>query len=118
MVTVDEITRTIAAAAETGAACLVAEVTDTIKLVDNGFIRRTVDRSALRRALTPQAFEAGLLRRAFENADIGDAVTDECCLVENLDVDIVCVEGDPRNLKITRVDDIRSAESFVTGNDV
>jgi 2-C-methyl-D-erythritol 4-phosphate cytidylyltransferase len=113
LVTVDEITRTFQKATETGAACLVAEVTDTIKDVSHGVIRRTLDRSTLRRALTPQAFNIEVLRRAFEGADLGDRVTDECFLVERLGIDIAIVEGSPHNIKITREDDLRIAEALL-----
>ncbi|MGB2750990.1 MAG: 2-C-methyl-D-erythritol 4-phosphate cytidylyltransferase [Pyrinomonadaceae bacterium] len=113
LVSVDEITRTINKADETGAACLVAEVTDTIKEVCEDVIMGTVDRGKLRRALTPQAFRYDILKRAFENADLGDNVTDECYLVEKLGVEIVAVEGSSRNIKITRAEDIRFAEMFL-----
>lgn len=113
LVTVDEIRRTIAKADEVGAACLMTEVTDTIKEIDNGMIRNTVERSILRRALTPQAFRVDILRRAFDRASVIDAVTDECFLVEKLGINIAVVEGSSRNIKITREDDLRIAEALV-----
>jgi 2-C-methyl-D-erythritol 4-phosphate cytidylyltransferase len=112
LVTVDEITRTLSAGAESGAACLVAEVTDTIKVVEGGLIRETVDRATLGRALTPQAFRVEILRCAFEATDMSDAVTDECYLVEKIGVGIAIVEGSARNIKITREDDLRCAEAM------
>jgi 2-C-methyl-D-erythritol 4-phosphate cytidylyltransferase len=113
LVTVDEITRTIQKAAETGAACLVAEVTDTVKNISGGVIHGTLDRSTLRRALTPQAFRTEILRRAFDGAALSDAVTDECYLVEKLGIAIAIVEGSPRNIKITREDDLTIAEAYL-----
>jgi 2-C-methyl-D-erythritol 4-phosphate cytidylyltransferase len=115
LVTVDEITRTITAADQHGAACLVAPITDTIKEVIDGKINRTIDRSTLRRALTPQAFQYNILVRAFDGANLHEGITDECYLVELLDHyhPIVAVEGSPRNIKITRPDDLRFAEMFL-----
>lgn len=113
IVSVDEITRTVAAAIETGAACLVAEVTDTIKEIDDAYISRTIDRSKLRRALTPQAFRYDILLKAFEGADLSELITDECYLVEKLGVKIALVEGSARNIKITRPEDIILAEAFL-----
>lgn len=113
LVSVDDITRAIEKADKAGAACLVAEVTDTIKEIADGVIVRTVDRGKLRRALTPQAFRYDILKRAFENADLGDNVTDECYLVEKLGIEIAAVEGSSRNIKITRPEDIRLAEIFL-----
>ena len=106
LVTPDEIGRTVAKALETGAACLVAEVTDTIKEIDGDRISGTIDRSKLRRALTPQAFRYDLLKRAFDGVDLNDSVTDECYLVEKLGVKISIVEGRARNIKITTMDDL------------
>lgn len=113
LVTSNEIVRTVEKALETGAACLVAEVTDTIKEIDGGVISGTIDRSKLRRALTPQAFRYDLLRRAFKGADLNDSVTDECYLVEKLGVKIAIVEGSSNNIKITRQQDILFAESVI-----
>ena len=112
-VSVDEIERTIAKARETGAACLVATVTDTIKSVSGDEISGTLDRDRLRRALTPQAFRIEVLRRAFELGDVGDGVTDECYLVEKLGHPIAIVEGSPRNIKITHPDDLILAEALL-----
>lgn len=114
LVSVDEIAQTIQKANETGAACLVAEVTDTIKEISEGKIVATIDRNKLRRALTPQAFRYDILKRSFANADLGDNVTDECYLVEKLGVEIAVVEGSSRNIKITRPEDIRLAEAFLS----
>ncbi|HKP71254.1 MAG TPA: 2-C-methyl-D-erythritol 4-phosphate cytidylyltransferase [Pyrinomonadaceae bacterium] len=105
----DEIDRTVAKAKETGAACLVAIVTDTIKTVRGGEIADTLDRDKLRRALTPQVFRKEVLRRAFDLGDFSDAVTDECYLVEKLGHPIAIVEGSANNIKITHPDDLAFA---------
>jgi 2-C-methyl-D-erythritol 4-phosphate cytidylyltransferase len=112
-VSVDEIERTVAKARQTGAACLVAAVTDTIKTVRGDEIAGTLDRDKLRRALTPQVFKADVLKRAFELGDLGDAVTDECYLVEKLGHPIAIVEGSARNIKITHAEDLAMAEALV-----
>lgn len=113
LIAVDEITRTVAKAKEVGAACLVAEVLDTIKEVEDGKILGTVDRRSLRRALTPQAFRYDLLVKAFQGVNLSDLVTDECYLVEQLGVKIATVEGAGRNIKVTRSEDILYVESIM-----
>ncbi|MDQ3748582.1 MAG: 2-C-methyl-D-erythritol 4-phosphate cytidylyltransferase [Acidobacteriota bacterium] len=110
LVSAEEITNTIEKAREIGAACLVADVTDTIKEVRDGKIVGTIDRKQLRRALTPQAFRYGILKRAFETADLSEAVTDECFLVEKLGYEISVVEGSAQNIKITTEKDFALAE--------
>ena len=114
LVTVDEITATVEKASETGAACLVAAVTDTIKTTRGDEIAGTLDRDKLRRALTPQAFRFEVLRRAFDLGDISEA-TDECYLVEKLGHPIAFVEGSSRNIKITRPEDLMFAEAIIRG---
>lgn len=113
LVTVDEIERTIAAARQTGAACLVAPVTDTIKTIRGGEIASTLDRTRLRRALTPQGFRIDLLKRAFEGVELNDSITDECYLVERLGHPIAIVEGSARNIKITHSEDLALAEAIL-----
>lgn len=110
LVSGDEISLTIAAAIETGAACLVAPVTDTIKEVSGDNIVGTLDRKNLRRALTPQVFRLEILRAAFAQGDLSPEVTDECYLVEKLGYDIAIVEGSPRNIKFTHPEDLNFAE--------
>lgn len=113
LVSVDEITRTVEKAGETGAACLVSDVTDTIKEVEDGHLIRTIDRSKLRRALTPQTFRYDILTKAFEGVDLDESITDECYLVEKLGVKIALVEGNSRNIKITRAEDMVLAEALL-----
>lgn len=113
LVSIDEITATIEKAQETGAACLVAVVTDTIKEVAEGKIIKTLDRTKLRRAMTPQAFRYSILREALDQGILDDDVTDECMLVENLGHQIAYVEGSSRNIKITRPEDRTMAEALL-----
>jgi len=113
-VTSEEIERTVSAATTTGAAILTAPVIDTIKTVENGKIARTLDRDGLRRALTPQCFRYELLRRAFaQSPEVVARATDESSLVEALGATVTIVEGDPRNIKITRPEDIVTGEVFL-----
>jgi 2-C-methyl-D-erythritol 4-phosphate cytidylyltransferase len=109
-----EIDATVRAAEQHGAALLVAPSTDTIKEVRDSVIVQTYERANLRRALTPQCFRYELLRRAYERALAEDAdATDDCALVERLGAQVTAIEGDPRNIKLTRPEDFALAESIV-----
>jgi 2-C-methyl-D-erythritol 4-phosphate cytidylyltransferase len=113
-VTPEEISRTVEAAQADGASLLVAPVVDTVKEVRDGKVIGTVDRTTLRRALTPQCFRYSILRRAFEQArNLGEDATDDSFLVEQLGVSVRVVEGDARNIKITRPEDIALAEMLL-----
>jgi 2-C-methyl-D-erythritol 4-phosphate cytidylyltransferase len=113
LVSVEEISETLKKAKQIGAACLVASVTDTIKESKDGKISRTIDRTTLRRALTPQCFRYEILKRAFASADLNEAATDECFLVEKLGCEIAAVEGSARNIKITHPEDLILAEALL-----
>ncbi|HYG80932.1 MAG TPA: 2-C-methyl-D-erythritol 4-phosphate cytidylyltransferase [Pyrinomonadaceae bacterium] len=110
-VTPDEIARTVRAAAETGAAVLAAPAVDTIKEIADDRVVRTLERTRLRRALTPQCFRYELLRRAYEQRpELVATATDDSSLVEALGATVSIVEGDARNIKITRPEDIALGE--------
>ena len=93
------------AAAATGAALLVAPVVDTIKRVAGGDVTATVPRDDLARALTPQAFRGDVLLRAWTQTKAGEW-TDEAALVEAAGGRVSAVPGDPRNVKVTRPEDL------------
>ncbi|HVQ38868.1 MAG TPA: 2-C-methyl-D-erythritol 4-phosphate cytidylyltransferase [Pyrinomonadaceae bacterium] len=113
-VTPEEISRTVDAAAREGAAILVAAPVDTIKEVRDGRVVKTLRRHDLRLALTPQCFQYRLLRRAYEEIDVTDPeLTDESSLVERLGVKIGIVEGNSRNIKITRPEDLVVGEAIL-----
>ena len=109
-VTAREIAQTIEKARKTGAACLVAKVTDTIKEVTDGKIVGTIDRANLRRALTPQCFRFEILQKAFAPENFNASATDECFLVEKAGFAIAFVDGSAKNIKITTREDYAFAE--------
>ncbi len=113
LVSPEEISAVIQKAIETGAACLTARVTDTIKKIKGDKITGTINRENLRRALTPQCFRTEILRAAFENAGLSEAATDECFLVEQLGFEIAFVDGSAKNIKITTREDFAVAEIFL-----
>jgi len=116
-VTPTEIDEVVQAAKRSGAAILTAPVADTIKRVDGERIIETISRAELRRALTPQCFRFEILKRAYEQLDDLEAqgveITDECLLVERLGVEIMAVNGSPRNIKITTEWDLKQAEALL-----
>jgi len=67
-------------------------------------VQETVPRADLVAVQTPQIFEADLLRRAYAQADLDS--TDDAGLIERLGETVAVVEGDPRNIKITRPHDV------------
>lgn len=81
----------------------VLPVVDTIKRVDRGRVLETLPRDDLVAVQTPQAFRASVLRAAHAGGGTG---TDDAALVEAAGGTVVCVPGDPRNLKVTVAADL------------
>jgi len=121
LVTPDEIDSVVKAAGESGAAILVAGLADTIKDVRSNRVVNTLPRVNLRRALTPQCFRLDVLRRAYQQLEQleGTAieVTDDSFLVERLGLEVVAIEGSARNIKITKEEDLRIAETILRSFD-
>jgi 2-C-methyl-D-erythritol 4-phosphate cytidylyltransferase/2-C-methyl-D-erythritol 2,4-cyclodiphosphate synthase len=114
----DLIRRTIAAAAEAGAAIAALGARDTVKraTANRGNAERviaaTLPRDEIFLAQTPQAFRVEVLRAALARGGSSDA-TDEAMLVEQVGGVVRLVEGDPRNIKITTAGDLAIAESLI-----
>jgi 2-C-methyl-D-erythritol 4-phosphate cytidylyltransferase / 2-C-methyl-D-erythritol 2,4-cyclodiphosphate synthase len=105
----DLVTRTVAAAAESGAALAAIASRDTVKLVEHAFVARTLPRETVYLAQTPQAFRREVLAAAL--ASTVDA-TDEAALAERAGHAVRIVEGEPGNIKITTADDLAIAEAI------
>jgi 2-C-methyl-D-erythritol 4-phosphate cytidylyltransferase len=88
------------------------KLTDTIKRITGNVVESTLERAELRAVQTPQAFRTEVLRRA--HAGHGHA-TDDAALVELIGGEVVVVEGDWRNIKITHEADLGYAERLLAG---
>jgi 2-C-methyl-D-erythritol 4-phosphate cytidylyltransferase/2-C-methyl-D-erythritol 2,4-cyclodiphosphate synthase len=118
----DLIARTIAAAAESGAAVAALQSRDTVKQRQEGrdgrdghvrLVKATLPRDTIYLAQTPQAFQRDVLRRALEiGARDGVDATDEAALVELAGVPVRLVDGEASNIKITTPDDMVLGEAI------
>ena len=110
------IQESVDAAREYGAAITAIPVNDTIKKVDDsGLVSKTVDREGLWRVQTPQVFRYELLEEAFKKANSEKFYgTDEGTLIEHLGKPVKIVEGSEQNIKITRPEDLRLSEIFIS----
>lgn len=105
----------IHAAERCGAAAPAVAVNDTIKEADSsGIVVRTLERSALRAVQTPQVFSADLLKGALQSAlEQQIPITDDCSAVERLGKEVLLIEGEESNLKITTPGDLILAEAIL-----
>lgn len=95
-------------------AILACRVSDTLKMVKDGKIVKTVPRENMYRAYTPQMFKTELLKQALEHADRNHlAITDDASAMEILGYKVLIVEGDSGNFKLTTPDDLNLAKLMI-----
>lgn len=115
LITQKEITDTIAAAHDKGAAAVGVAVKDTIKVVDSDMkIVDTPDRSSLISIRTPQVFDFSVYKKALDYAvKQGEDYTDDCRLVENYGKEVYVILGEYSNIKITTPEDLPAAQGIL-----
>lgn len=119
LVTQQLILETIEKAAATGAAAPAVPVKDTVKVVKDGVVESTPDRSTLAAIQTPQIFDLDLVRGAlFQARKDGAAVTDDCSAVERIGMKVHLIRGSDENLKITTPMDLILAEAILERRNV
>jgi len=106
-----------AAAAETGAAIPVLPVAETLKRVEGGEVRATVDRSGVATAQTPQGIRWDVLLAATARVpfETERELTDEAALLEAAGIAVRAIQGEATNRKITVAEDLVLAESRLRG---
>lgn len=109
------IAASVHACIEYRAVAVAVPVKDTIKVVQQGMVEKTLDRSVLWAIQTPQVFQTELLREAYAQLPRHTgSITDDATLVEALGHRVKIIEGDYRNIKITSPDDFHLAEFYLS----
>ncbi|MBV8151706.1 MAG: 2-C-methyl-D-erythritol 4-phosphate cytidylyltransferase [Candidatus Eremiobacteraeota bacterium] len=111
----EHVRRGMAVVAPGVGALLATPVVDTVKQLDAaGKVVRTLDRTWLWTAQTPQFATVADLRRAHREAERrAIEATDDATLLERAGFDVIAVEGDPENFKVTVASDLRRAEAVL-----
>ena len=87
---------------------------DTLKVVEDGVIVGTPDRTVFWNAQTPQVFRTSILRRAHASAlSDGFVGTDDSSLIERLGGRVLVVEGKRDNIKLTVPEDFLMVSAVV-----
>ena len=96
------------------AAILAIPMSDTLKLAEKHTIQSTINRENVWRALTPQLFSKEALKFAY-NSNLENLVnlTDEASLFDNLDIEVMIIEGSSENIKITFKEDLKLVENIL-----
>ena len=97
-----------------GGAIIAVPVKDTIKKANNRSVMETVERSSLWSVQTPQAFRASILINAHEKAEADSFLgTDDSSLLERIDEQVIIIEGNYDNIKITTQEDLYFADAIL-----
>ena len=91
---------------------------DTIKVAEDGIIKKTLTRDSLLAIQTPQVFPYSTIFSAYERAmKEGFYSTDDAAIVERYGGKIKIVMGSYRNIKITTPEDLAIAEILLSRRD-
>lgn len=103
-----------------GASVLLHPSTNTLKEVDdNGFIKKTLDRSNVYETQTPQAFRLAIIKDAHEQARRDDFESpDDSSLVERLSHRVKYSLGSVNNIKITFPEDLEYARYLLNTSQI
>lgn len=100
------IEETIAKLKTCNAVCVGVYSTDTIKITEkSGKIIKTIDRNTVFCAQTPQGFDFKTIFEAHKKLQ-NENFTDDCCLLEALNIPIFALVGSSSNKKITFREDL------------
>ena len=109
----DTIAYVLEAVLDKDAVTVMTKTTDTIKEVDStGRIIRTIDRSKLYNTQTPQAFKTSIIKDAHEKLKDGN-FTDDCSMLEELNIPVYIVNGSYTNIKFTIKSDLDFAKLYI-----
>ncbi|MES1042297.1 2-C-methyl-D-erythritol 4-phosphate cytidylyltransferase [Peribacillus simplex] len=109
-----QISELTTAASLHGGAVIAVPVKDTIKKAANKEVVETVERSSLWAVQTPQAFRVSILKSAYEQAEAEAFLgTDDASLLERINEQVVIIEGNYDNIKITTQEDLYFAEAIL-----
>ena len=112
LATIDLVHRCYQKAVDTGSAIPVIVSKDSVRLLtEDG--SDAIDRNKVMLVQTPQTFHSKILKAAYQ-IDFKDRFTDEATVVEAYGLKVSLIEGEERNIKITRPVDLLIAENILS----
>ncbi len=104
----------ITGAIEFGACVPAIKAIDTLKIVKDKVVKKTLNRESVYQIQTPQAFLLKIIINAMESAkDQNFSGTDDASFVEFCGHNVAVIEGLRRNIKITTLEDIKFAKAYL-----
>ena len=116
-VSTETIRRCYAAAAEGKAVVPVVPVVETVRQILSNGKSVTKPRDEYRLVQTPQTFPLALLRQAYQQP-YTENFTDDASVVEALGKEIIMIEGNRENIKLTTPNDLSYAEFLIKSEEL
>ena len=113
---IEDVRATVAGLDDADACVCAVPVKETLKLVKDGVVEETLDRSEMWHELMPQAFRVAVLVAALERGpgdDNGAERSDLVRAVERMGGRVAIVPGSSRNLRLTTRDDLKVAHAMI-----
>lgn len=89
-------------------------VADTLKVVEGGKVKETLDRSTIRAVQTPQGFRGRLIIGCYRQLPaLSGVFTDDAAVVEAVGHEVMVIDGDPLNIKVTIKHDLEFVEGVL-----
>lgn len=82
-------------------------VTDTVKIVRDNYVVKTLKREELRNVQTPQGFKTSIIKKAHEMAKTNMFTDDSSMVEEILNCKVYAIDGEFSNIKFTIKDDFK-----------
>ena len=98
-------------AEKNGSAIPVVKMSDSVREI-KGVVSKPVIRQNLRLVQTPQFFKSALIKRAYQSAT-SDNFTDDASVYQQAGRIPFLFEGDPKNIKVTRPEDLEVVKMFL-----
>ena len=93
-------------------ACIPAiKITDTLKIAEEGFVKKTLPRQNVLKVQTPQGFRKDIILKAYNLYD--DDFLDDSSVVESIGRKVKIISGEVTNFKITFPEDYQLAKKIV-----
>ena len=95
------------------AVTLVNPIYDTVKIVQNQKVLKTINRELVKRVITPQGLKKKVITQILNPIQCDDAITDEMVLLEEK-FEVYTIETNNPSVKFTTKEDLDLIEYYLT----
>jgi 2-C-methyl-D-erythritol 4-phosphate cytidylyltransferase len=113
LITATDIKKVVDALDKWDAVTLVNPIYDTVKIVQNQKVLKTINRELVKRVITPQGLKKKVITQILNSIQCDDAITDEMVLLEEK-FEVYTIETNNPSVKFTTKEDLDLIEYYLT----